>query len=158
MWGTTSVPVESGSAAGYLAVLGTDLPALAARVDGVATSLRDLVNGVHQQGFQADGTPGGLFFDGTDAASMTVVPTLPAELRRHARRRHHRRRERHEDRRPLRRPGRRARCALGLTSASAQWSDVTTLLGVRVQSLKKPRRCRTRWSPPPTPPFSPTPG
>jgi flagellar hook-associated protein 1 FlgK len=134
MWGTTSVPVESGSAAGYLAVLGTDLPALAARVDGVATSLRDLVNDVHQQGFQADGTPGGLFFDGTDAASLTVVPTLPAQLAVTPT-------AGTVDGGNAMRIGdlsddQVAAAALGRDGPSAQWRDVTTLLGVRVQSLK----------------------
>ena len=134
MWGTTSVPVASGSAAGYLAVLGTDLPSLSARVDSVATSLRDLVNGVHQAGFQADGTPGGLFFDGADAASLVVVPTAPAQLAvtptagtidggnamtmgdladDHI-----------------------AAATLGRDGPSAQWRDLTTLVGVQVQSLK----------------------
>src|SRR3954463_12760514 len=42
LWGTTTVPVDSGAAAGYLAVLGTDLPSLASRVDGVAKDLRDI--------------------------------------------------------------------------------------------------------------------
>jgi flagellar hook-associated protein 1 FlgK len=134
MWGTTSVPIASGTAAGYLAVLGTDLPALATRVDGVATSLRDLVNGVHQNGYQADGTPGGLFFDGTDAASLVVVPTAPAQLA------------------VTPTPGtidggnamalgdlsddQVAAATLGRDGPSAQWRDLTTLVGVRVQSLK----------------------
>ncbi len=134
MWGTTTVPVGSGSAAGYLAVLGTDLPTLAARVDSVATSLRDLVNGVHQGGYQADGTPGGPFFDGTDAASLVVVPTAPAQLA------------------VTQAAGtidganamamgdladdRTALTTLGRNGPSAQWRDLTTLVGVRVQSLK----------------------
>ena len=55
VWGTTAVPVDSGSAAGYLAVLGTDLPSLSSQLDGVATSLRDMVNTVHQTGFRRTG-------------------------------------------------------------------------------------------------------
>src|SRR5919199_72569 len=67
MWGTTTVPVDSGSAAGYLAVLGTDLPSLASRVDGVAKDLRDIVNSLHTTGFAKDGSPGGGLFPGPAA-------------------------------------------------------------------------------------------
>jgi flagellar hook-associated protein 1 len=134
MWGTTVVPVDSGSAAGQLAVLGTDLPALAARVDAVATSLRDMVNAVHATGYAKDGSPGGDFFGGTGALTMTVVPTAPEQLAIS----------------PT--PGtldgsiamklgdlsddRIAEASLGRPGPSAQWRDLTTLLGVRVQSLK----------------------
>jgi flagellar hook-associated protein 1 FlgK len=134
MWGTTTVPVDSGSAAGYLAVLGTDLPSLASKVDAVATSLRDVVNAVHATGFQKDGTPGGPFFAGTDALSLSVVPTTPAQLA------------------ITPTPGTIdgsvamqigdlsddavAQATLGSPGPSAQWRDATTLLGVRVQSLK----------------------
>jgi flagellar hook-associated protein 1 FlgK len=134
MWGTTVVPVDSGAAAGYLAVLGTDLPSFAARVDVVATSLRDLVNAVHTTGYAKDGSPGGDFFSGTSALSLTVTPTSPDQLAIT----------------PV--PGtvdgsvamklgdlsddRVAEAALGRPGPSAQWRDLTTLLGVRVQSLK----------------------
>jgi flagellar hook-associated protein 1 FlgK len=134
LWGTTVVPVDSGSAAGYLAVLGGDLPSMSARLDTVATSLRDMVNSVHATGFQADGTPGGLFFAGMDAASLTVVPTDPAQLaitpaagtvdgmvaQQIG--------DLSDDGVQL--------ATLGGTGPSAQWRDMTTLLGVRVQSLK----------------------
>ena len=134
MWGTTVVPVDSGSAAGYLAVLGSDLPSLSARLDTVATSLRDMVNAVHQTGFQADGTPGGVFFDGTDAQSLTVVPTSPGQL--------------------AVTPAAGTvdgsialqigdlsdemaqQTQLGGTGPTAQWRDLTTMLGVKVQSLQ----------------------
>jgi flagellar hook-associated protein 1 FlgK len=134
MWGTTTVPVDSGSAAGHLAVLGTDLPSLAARIDGVATDLRDIVNAVHTTGFAKDGSPGGDFFAGTDALSLTVVPTAPDQLA------------------ITPAPGtvdgtvamrigdlsddRVAESTLGRPGPSVQWRDLTTLLGVRVQSLK----------------------
>lgn len=134
MWGTTTVPVDSGSAAGYLAVLGTDLPALAARVDAVATSLRDAVNTVHATGYTKDGSAGGEFFSGTSALSLTVTPTSPDQLA------------------VTPAPGtidgqvamrigdlsddRVAEATLGRPGPTAQWRDLTTLLGVRVQSLK----------------------
>jgi flagellar hook-associated protein 1 len=134
MWGTMPVAVESGSAAGYLAVLGGDLPSLSARLDTVATSLRDMVNTVHVTGFQADGTPGGPFFSGADASSIAVVPTDPAQLavtpaagtidgsvaQKIG--------DLSDDSAQL--------AVLGSTGPSAQWRSMTTLLGVRVQSLK----------------------
>jgi flagellar hook-associated protein 1 len=134
MWGTTTVPVDSGSAAGYLAVLGTDLPSLASTVDGVATSLRDVVNTVHATGFQQDGTPGGAFFAGTDALSLSVVPTTPAQLAITPT-------AGTIDGSVAMQIGDLsddaiAQTTLGSPGPSAQWRDVTTLLGVRVQSLK----------------------
>jgi flagellar hook-associated protein 1 len=134
MWGTTAVPVDSGSAAGYLAVLGTDLPAATQKVDAVATSLRDLVNAVHATGFQADGTPGGLFFDGTDALSLQVVPTDPRQLAitptagtvdgavalKIG--------DLSDEQAQLQQ--------LGSTGPTGQWRDLTSQLGVRIQSLK----------------------
>jgi flagellar hook-associated protein 1 FlgK len=134
MWGTTTVPVDSGSAAGYLAVLGSDLPSLASKVDGVATSLRDIVNTVHATGFQKDGTPGGPFFAGTDALSMSVVPTTPDQLAITPT-------AGTIDGSVAMQIGDLsddavARATLGGPGPSAQWRDLTTLLGVRVQSLK----------------------
>jgi flagellar hook-associated protein 1 FlgK len=134
MWGTTAVPVDSGSAAGYLAVLGTDLPSLAGRVDGLATSLRDVVNTVHATGFAKDGSPGGAFFAGTDALSLTVVPTSPDQLAITPT-------AGTIDGTVAMRIGdlsddRVAETTLGRPGPSVQWRDLTTLLGVRVQSLK----------------------
>lgn len=80
LWGTTPVPVESGTAAGLLAVLRTDLPNIRAGVDGLATSLRDAVNAVFATGFTLSGEPGELFFDGTDSTNLMVVPTTPSQL------------------------------------------------------------------------------
>jgi flagellar hook-associated protein 1 FlgK len=79
-WGTTPVPVESGSAAGLMATLRTDLPRVRAAVDGVATSLRDAVNTLFATGFTLSGVAGGQFFSGTSATTMTVVPTDPSQL------------------------------------------------------------------------------
>jgi flagellar hook-associated protein 1 FlgK len=134
MWGTTAVPVDGGSAAGYLAVLGSDLPAMKSKVDDVATSLRDLVNGVHATGYQKDGTPGGLFFNGTDASTLTVVPTSPAQLAVAAA-------PNTVDGSIATKIGdlsddRVAAAALGKDGPSAQWRDLTTSIGVRVQSLQ----------------------
>ncbi|HYY11696.1 MAG TPA: flagellar hook-associated protein FlgK [Kineosporiaceae bacterium] len=134
MWGTTPVPVDSGAAAGHLAVLATDLPALTARLDAVATGLRDVVNAVHQTGYTSTGDPGGDFFSGTDALTLKVVPTAPSGLAVT----------------PVSgtvdgsvamqlgdlSDDRAAETTLGRAGPSAQWRDLTTLLGVQVQSLK----------------------
>jgi flagellar hook-associated protein 1 FlgK len=66
--------------AGLLATLGDDIPRLANQVDGVATSLRDAVNAVHQQGYTSDGTTGLDFFTGTSASDLAVIPTSTTEL------------------------------------------------------------------------------
>ena len=134
MWGTTQVPVDTGAAAGHLAALGTELPQLAARVDGVATALRDVVNSVHATGFTPAGAPGGPFFSGSDALSLQVALSSPAELAGAAA--------------PNTLDGtvamqigdladdRTSATVLGRPGPSSQWRDLTTLLGVRVQSLK----------------------
>jgi len=134
MWGTTVVPVESGSAAGYLAVLGGDLPTMSAQLDAVATGLRDMVNTVHQTGFQADGSPAGAFFAGSDAATLTVVPTDPSQLAVTAV-------AGTVDGSVAQRIAdlsdeRLQQTTLGTTGPSAQWRTMTTMLGVKVQSLK----------------------
>lgn len=79
-WGTTAVNIESGEALGLLAALRTDLPNLLAGVDGVATSLRDAVNSLHTSGFTLAGAAGGDFFDGADALTIGVVPTVFGDL------------------------------------------------------------------------------
>jgi flagellar hook-associated protein 1 FlgK len=103
-------------------------------VDGVATSLRDIVNTVHATGFQKDGTPGGPFFAGTDALSMSVVPTTPDQLAITPT-------AGTIDGSVAMQIGDLsddavAQTTLGGPGPSAQWRDLTTLLGVRVQSLQ----------------------
>lgn len=79
-WGNVAVPVESGRAAGLLAALRTDLPAVSASVDGVAVALRDAVNLLHGNGFTLDGAPGGDFFSGNGAGGIAVVPTSGSQI------------------------------------------------------------------------------
>lgn len=135
LWNSTAVPVDSGEAAGYLAAIGTDLPDMKTELDGVATALRDAVNNVHQTGYTRTGATGTDFFTGTDASSLEVVPTAPDELA--------------------------VASASGIvdgsiasaigdlasdeassaalsggTGASELWRQLTTALGVRVQSLE----------------------
>lgn len=134
-WQSTGVPIESGAAAGYLATLRTDLPSLQSQVDGVATSLRDAVNGVHQSGYQLDGTPGTEFFTGTSASTLRVVPTQPEQIA------------------VASAPGvvdgatalrigdlsddaRAATALSGQPGPSARWRSLTTSYGVSIQSLQ----------------------
>ena len=133
--GGTPVPVESGKAAGLLAVLRTDLPGISTQLDGVATSLRDLVNGVHNTGFTLAGAPGGDFFSGTDAKSLGVIPTAPTQLA--------------VSQTAGRVDGsnalalgdlvdeRNATALLGGPGPNERWRDLATGLGVQTQSLSR---------------------
>jgi len=134
-WGNVAVPVDSGKVAGLLSVLRTDLPNLSAQLDGVATSLRDIVNTVHNNGFTLAGAAGGDFFTGTDAKTLAVVPTSPDQLA------------------VASAAGvvdgsnalalgdlsddRNAEAVLGSPGPSALWRNLTTGLGVTTQSLSR---------------------
>jgi flagellar hook-associated protein 1 FlgK len=78
--GKYPIGVESGSAAGLLATMRTDLPVLQSKVDSVASSLIGVVNGIYSAGFAKDGTTGASFFTGTDARTIAVVPTKGEQL------------------------------------------------------------------------------
>jgi flagellar hook-associated protein 1 len=80
MWDTTAVAVESGSAAGYLAALRTDLPDMQQQLDDVAVALRDAVNSIHQTGYTRSGATGTDFFTGTGSGDIAIVPTDPEDL------------------------------------------------------------------------------
>jgi flagellar hook-associated protein 1 FlgK len=134
-WNGTAIPVDSGKAAGLLAALRTDLPGVSAQLDGVATSLRDLINGAHTAGFTLAGAPGTDFFTGTDAVSLAVTVSTPDQLAVAAA------------------PGvvdgsnamrigdfaddRNATAALGGQGPSERWRDLSTEMGVTVQSLER---------------------
>ena len=79
-FGQSQVSVASGKAAGLLAALKTDLPGVSQKLDGLAVALRDVVNTVHAAGSTTTGAPGGLFFDGTGASNLSVVPTVTTDL------------------------------------------------------------------------------
>ncbi len=135
MWGSTPVPVDSGSAAGYLAAVKTDLPAMKGQIDAVAVALRDAVNSVHQTGYTSAGTTNTDFFSGTDAATLQVVPTAPGDLAVAAA-------AGVVDGSVAASIGDLASdstssAALGGSpGASEQWRQLTTALGVQVQSLQ----------------------
>ena len=132
--GSFAVPVESGSAAGLVAVMRTDLPTLSAKVDSVAVDLMSAVNTVYATGFAPDGSTGSAFFAGSNAKDITVVPTsgtaLSISLSSGI-----------TDGSVARQIGELSDDAvsatlLGRSGATVQWRQLTTSLGVQVQSLK----------------------
>lgn len=132
--GAYAIPVDSGSAAGLLAAMRTDLPDVSARVDEVAMSLLTAVNTVYATGFSPDGSSGNTFFSGTNAKDLTVVPTDGGTLSIA-------RAAGVTDGTVARQVGELADDAmvaklLGAAGPSVQWRQLTTSLGVQVQSLK----------------------
>jgi flagellar hook-associated protein 1 len=132
--GEFTVPVESGTAAGLLATLRTDLPNLSAAVDSVATRLITAVNGVYAQGYAPDGSTENVFFAGTDAKTVSVVPTDGSRLAVAAA-------ADTLDGTVARRVGDLAddavaHAVLGVDGPSVTWRQLTTSLGVQVQSLQ----------------------
>jgi flagellar hook-associated protein 1 FlgK len=79
-FGGLDVNASGGRAAGLVAALRTDLPTVALQLDGVANSLRDVVNTVHGTGFTLSGESGGDFFTGSGAGGLGVAPTSIADL------------------------------------------------------------------------------
>jgi flagellar hook-associated protein 1 len=78
--GTIAVSPSSGSAAGLLSALRTDLPSISAQLDAVANSVRDAVNNLSVAGFTYVGDPGENFFSGTGAADLAVSLTSNTQL------------------------------------------------------------------------------
>ena len=88
---TGTPPVVTWSATGQTAGLTGELGALVelggtvvddmtARLDEIATELRDLVNTTHTAGFGLDGVSGRDFFTGTDASDLAVDPALTGSM------------------------------------------------------------------------------
>jgi flagellar hook-associated protein 1 FlgK len=131
--GAFTVPVESGTAAGLFAAMRTDLPNLLTKVDNVAVGIITAVNGIYSTGYNSAGTTGVNFFSGTDAKSIAVIPTNGSQVATAAA--------------PNTIDGSIAlkigdlsddaisAAALGSTGPSAQWRQLTTGLGVQLQSL-----------------------
>jgi len=131
--GAFAVPVDSGQAAGMLAAMRTDLPALTDKVNTVAASVIGIVNGVYSTGYAQDGSTGNAFFGGTDAHSIAVVPTQGAQLSIAAA-------AGTVDGSIAAHLGDLAddatsATALGRPGPSAQWRQMTGTLGVQAQSL-----------------------
>jgi flagellar hook-associated protein 1 FlgK len=132
--GNYVISVESGKAAGILATMRTDLPTLAAKVDSVATTLLTAVNTIYATGYAPDGSTGNTFFAGTNAMNLSVVPTDGGALSIA-------KSAGVVDGTVGRRIGdladdAKAASVLGSAGPSVQWRQLTTALGVQVQSLK----------------------
>jgi flagellar hook-associated protein 1 FlgK len=133
-WGSTAVPVESGKALGQLAALRTDLPAVKAQVDSIATSLRDAVNALHTSGFTLSGVAGTDFFTGADSLTMSVAVSDPKDLAVSGV-------AGTIDGSVAGKIGdliddSAAAAVLGSPGPMAQWRELTTALGVQLKSLK----------------------
>jgi flagellar hook-associated protein 1 FlgK len=137
--GIFSVPVDYGKAAGLLATLRSDLPTLSAKVDAVAVSMITAVNAVYSTGYDAEGDTGLDFFSGTDAKTIGVVPASGSSLAIAAT-------SGTADGSIARQVGDLAddgivaavlaAAGIGGDGPSVQWRNLTTTLGVQLQSLK----------------------
>jgi flagellar hook-associated protein 1 FlgK len=133
--GGLAVSVESGSAAGLLAAMRSDLPTISARTDAVSVALITAVNTVYANGFALDGSAATAFFSGTNAKDINVVPTDGGKLAIS-------KSSGIIDGSIGRQVGDLADDALvavvlgGGPGPSVQWRQLTTSLGVQVQSLR----------------------
>ncbi len=66
----------AGEIGGYVAAATVDLPSYGTQLDTLAVGLRDVVNAAHRQGVGTDSSTGLDFFSGTDAATLSVNPSL----------------------------------------------------------------------------------
>ncbi len=78
--GTVQAIPSSGTAAGLLASLKTDLPQISAQLDGVANAVITAVNTLQEQGYTLAGDPGQAFFSGTGARDIAVALTSSSDL------------------------------------------------------------------------------
>jgi flagellar hook-associated protein 1 FlgK len=78
--GTVQASPSSGTAAGLLASMKTDLPGISAQVDSVANALKTAVNTLQDSGYTLTGDQGEDFFSGTGARDIAVALTSPDQL------------------------------------------------------------------------------
>ncbi len=78
--GGTAVVPPAGETGAALRVLTSDLPDYRAGLDAFVATLVAATNGRHQQGADLGGAPGGAFFGGTTAGSLSVLVTDPAAV------------------------------------------------------------------------------
>ncbi len=75
--GGTGVTLTGGQAQADVEALNTTIPNYQSQLDGVASQLASTVNSAHAAGYDLNGNPGGDFFSGTTAATITVAITDP---------------------------------------------------------------------------------
>jgi flagellar hook-associated protein 1 FlgK len=82
VWSKDGYPatVDGGKAAGMLDGLNVHIPTYTSRLDTVATTLRDKVNGLQTGGYDLNGSFGAAFFTGTRAADLAVGLTDPKQV------------------------------------------------------------------------------
>ena len=81
IWSSTGQTVGLTGELGALVELGgAVVDDITARLDEIATELRDLVNTTHAAGFGLDGVSGRDFFVGTDASDLAVDPALTGSM------------------------------------------------------------------------------
>lgn len=81
VWASNGTPVGLTGELGALVELGGPVvDDISARLDLIATELRDLVNTTHTAGFGTDGLSGRDFFVGTDARDLAVDPALTTAM------------------------------------------------------------------------------
>jgi flagellar hook-associated protein 1 FlgK len=76
----TAATATGGRLASVLQTLGTTLPNYSLALDQVAANLITTVNNQHAAGFDLAGNPGGAFFGGSDATTITMAISDPAKL------------------------------------------------------------------------------
>jgi len=78
--GGTAVTLSSGQAQAQSQALTTTLPGFQASLDAVASKLASDVNSLHTSGYDLNGNPGGAFFSGATAATISVAITDPTAV------------------------------------------------------------------------------
>jgi flagellar hook-associated protein 1 FlgK len=78
--GAITITPSSGSAAGLLSALRTDLPVVADQLNAIAIAVKDAVNGLQTTGYTYAGDDGTDFFSGTGARDLAVALTDTTQL------------------------------------------------------------------------------
>lgn len=76
VWPDGTAAAASGRIGALVEIETGDIADLRARIDGIATGLRDVVNTAHRDGYGLDGVDGRDFFTGAGAAGLAVDPAL----------------------------------------------------------------------------------
>jgi flagellar hook-associated protein 1 FlgK len=80
-WADSDTPAAAGGTMGaMLDTITKVIPAISDALDEVAKALATKVNGAHVAAFRPDGEPGGTFFTGITAGTITVAVAKPEEV------------------------------------------------------------------------------
>ncbi len=77
-----ALAVRRGSLAAALRARDADVQTLQERLDTLARNLVELVNELHEDGYDLHGNPGGPFFEGTDARTLRVADAILGDPRK----------------------------------------------------------------------------